>query len=636
MRISKTRDWFWAAMGKAAATLALAAALALSGAAVAFAAPAEDGNAPEASTSTASSTAAQDAESATADAAVQKSEMVYGMLRSDGSVRETYVVNRFVSDKPCSAVDYGRYLLVANLSTTQKLTCDDGKVAFDKEAGPFFYQGTLGVSQLPWIVSLSYTLDGQAVEPDALAGSSGLLGIKVNTRANPQVDSAFYKSFVLQLTFTLDGDTCSDIKAKDATLAASGKDQTIAFTVLPGHDGSFELSAQVTDFEMPAAQIAALPYSSVVEMPDTDELESGLNDLADAVSQINDGTSQLASGVEELSSGAGELASGADAFGNGLSKLASSSDQIVNASAQIDESLGKIADALDGVDLSGLDDLSKYAPLLRQTADALEALRAAMQDLKGEYARMAQALDTIAGIVNANALSEEEIEALRAAVADDEEAAATMERLLSSYAQIQAAIDEYYAGGGTPEDIEAQIEALFADGGELDQGVQQLRAVADFLENGGTGQIEQLFTGLTKLANGYSQFHAGLVNYTKGVQQLDANYNELSSGMAELADGTNRLTSGAVALSGGVAELERATRDLPAQMRERMDEMMADYDFPEFKPVSFVDKRNKNVTAVQFVMLVDAIEKPKPVAPEPEPEPEPTIWDRFLDLFGLR
>ena len=70
-------------------------------------------------------------------------------------------------------------------------------------------------------------------------------------------------------------------------------------------------------------------------------------------------------------------------------------------------------------------------------------------------------------------------------------------------------------------------------------------------------------------------------------------------------------------------------------MRERMGEMMADYDFPEFDPVSFVDERNKNVTAVQFVLLTDAIEKPADEVSEKEPEPEPTMWDRFLALFGL-
>jgi X-X-X-Leu-X-X-Gly heptad repeat protein len=461
------------------------------------------------------------------------------------------------------------------------------------------------------------------------------LGISVKTRANTQVNKAFYESFVLQATFTLDGDLCSDVKAKDATIAAAGKDHTVAFTALPGHDGDFELSAQVKDFEMPAAQIAALPYSTVVEMPDTDELESGLNDLADAVSQLSDGTSKLADGVEELSSGAGDLADGADAFGDGLSQLASSSDQIVDASAQVKKSLGQIAGALGNVDLSGLDDLKKYAPMLREAAETLDALRTVMQELDDGYARMAQTLDVIAGIIDANPLSDEEIAALRAEVADNPEAAAALERLLAMYDAMHAAIDDYHAAGGTPETIEAQLKVLFADGGELDQAVQALRTAAGYLDGGSLEQMGQLAGGLSQLSSGYSQFHSGLVDYTDGVQELNKNYRKLSSGVSDLADGTSQLSGGANELSDGVAELARATSDLPTQMRERMDEMMADYDFLEFKPVSFVDARNKNVTAVQFVLLTDAIEKPKPAPAEPAPKPEPTILDRFFDLFGL-
>ena len=218
---------------------------------------------------------------------VTKSEAVYGMLNSDGSVRNTYVVNRFVSNAPCRWNDFGAYTLVSNLSTAQPLICENEKVAFDMGENPFFYQGTLKDAQLPWIVSLVYTLDGQAISPSDLAGASGKLGIALKTNANPKVNRAFYESFVLQVTFTLDGGNCTDIQAEGATIAASGEDHTIAFTVLPGHDGSFNLSAQVKDFEMPSVQIAALPYSSVVEMPDTDEMEGGLESLSSAISQLN-------------------------------------------------------------------------------------------------------------------------------------------------------------------------------------------------------------------------------------------------------------------------------------------------------------------------------------------------------------
>ncbi|MBQ2682005.1 MAG: hypothetical protein IJF97_08730, partial [Eggerthellaceae bacterium] len=238
-------------------------------------------------------------------------------------------------------------------------------------------------------------------------------------------------------------------------------------------------------------------------------------------------------------------------------------------------------------------------------------------------------------LVYNNPLSDAEIASLRAEVADDPEAAASLEKLLTTYFSLRSALDEYFASGGDPATIAAQLEVFLADGGEFDQAVNAMFTAADFLENGGIDQIEQLVTGLSDLSNGYSQFHDGLVAYTQGVKALNDNYSALSSGMSQFADGTTEFASGANQLSSGVSQLNASTSNLPAQMRERMGEMMADYDFPEFDPVSFVDERNKNVTAVQFVLLTDAIEKPADEVAEAEPEPEPTMWDRFLVLFGL-
>lgn len=566
-------------------------------------------------------------------AAVEKSEVVYGMLNADGSLRDTYVVNRFMAQTPCTAEDFGAYSSVLNMSTTQELVCENDRVVFDMGVEPFFYQGTLEAAQLPWNIRIAYALDGREISPDTLAGSTGHLDITVNTSANPLSNRAFYDSFVLQITFTLDGARCTDIKAEGATLAASGENQTVAFTVLPGHDGSFKLSADVEDFEMPSAQIAALAYSSVIEMPDTDELESGLTSLADAISQLNQGTSELASGAAQLSSGADALSGGAKEYGDGLAQLASSSTQIVSASAQVNDVLAQIADALADVDLSDVDGLEQYAPLLRSIAGELEALKAAGQGLDYAYECMAAVMDYLASIVYDNALTDDEIATLRAAVADDEHGAALLERLLSAYFALQSAVDDYYANGGSPEVIVAQLEAFFADDGELDKAIDMLHAAADFLENGGVDQLKQLVEGLSALSSGYSQFHEGLVAYTQGVQALSENYGSLSSGVSQLADGTAQFSSGAHQLSSGVEQLNEATSTLPAQMRERISEMMADYDFPKFEPVSFVDRRNENVTAVQFVLLTDAIEKPEPAVAEAEPQPEPTMWDRLFALF---
>ena len=623
------------------ALVAVVAALVLFCGSVAFALPKDDDAAGDSkalaapSQEEASSASSSDSQESQLQANVTKSEMVYGMLAADGTLREMYVVNRFVSDVACTSHDYGAYSQVSNLTTTQQLECKDGRVVFDIGEEPFFYQGTLENVPLPWNVSLTYTLDDQVVAPEDLGGSSGRLTIEVTTSANPDVNPTFHECFMQQITFTLDGGLCSDIQAENATMAASGKDQTIAFTVLPGHDGNFKLSAQVKDFVMPSVQIAALPYSSVIEMPDTSEMEGGLANLSYAVSQLNYGTSELANGVAQLSSGAESLANGAVQFGDGLSQLASSSPQIVNASSQINDVLAQIANALKDVDFSNVEDIAKYSPVLRQIADALDTLKIVVQSLDDGYARMARVLEYLASIVYENPVSEDELAILREAVADDAKASLALEKLITSYYATLQAVNDFYASGGSPETIEAQLQAIFEDGGEIDQAVNALLTAADFLDGGGIGQIEQLITGLTELSSGYSQFHSGLVSYTQGVQTLNDNYGSLSSGMTQLASGTSQLANGASQLSDGIAQLNYATSDLPAQMRARMGELMADYEFPEFDPVSFVDERNENVTAVQFVMLTDAIEQPEPESAEPEPERELTIWERFLALFGM-
>ena len=104
--------------------------------------------------------------------------------------------------------------------------------------------------------------------------------------------------------------------------------------------------------------------------------------------------------------------------------------------------------------------------------------------------------------------------------------------------------------------------------------------------------------------------------------------------MAELASGVSELDEGTAEFAAGVSELNSATIDLPETMRTEIEAMMADYTFPEFDPISFVDSRNNaNMAAVQFVLTTEAIEVPE-AEPEPEAEEEEqTIVDRFFALF---
>ncbi|RDB57633.1 hypothetical protein C1879_06915 [Paraeggerthella hongkongensis] len=577
----------------------------------------------------ASGASAQPASTAT----YRKSEVVYANLTASGKPEAVYVVNRFDVTGAGSIADYGDYTAVQNLTNQTDLKRQGNATVFEAGEGAFFYQGDAARTALPWLVSLEYKLDGKTVPADQLAGASGALSIRVSTARNDAVPPAFYDSFMMQITFTLPGAVASDVTAEGATVASAGQDTTAAFTVLPGHDGDFELKAQVKDFRMAGAQIAALPYSSVIEMPDTSGMADGMTSLSDAVSQLAAGASSLASGASALSSGVQGLSSGATSFGQGLAQLDSSSGALVEASSQIKTAFDAMSAALSKIDPAQLEQLKQLPDAIDQIADGLEVLARQAHAVQQEYSQAMTALDgAIEGLL-ANAPTQGQIDSLKEYVKGDSSQAETVQKLLSVYEAAQAVKTAYVEGKPAFDDAD---NALSASAVALDQQVAALRAAAKLLDaavaDGRVDQLVQVVEGLSQLPASYGQFHDGLVQYTSGVSALAASYGDLESGTSSLAGGARQLSGGAGSLSGGLGQLNATTITLPETMRKQIEEMTAEFDFPEFDPVSFVSPDNKNVAAVQFVMSTAAIEKPE--APqEEESKAEPTLWDRFLALF---
>lgn len=577
----------------------------------------------------ASGASAQPASTAT----YRKSEVVYANLTASGKPEAVYVVNRFDVTGAGSIADYGDYTAVQNLTNQTDLKRQGNATVFEAGEGAFFYQGDAARTALPWRVSLEYKLDGKTVPADQLAGASGALSIRVSTARNDAVPPAFYDSFMMQITFTLPGAVASEVTAEGATVASAGQDTTVAFTVLPGHDGDFELKAQVKDFRMAGAQIAALPYSSVIEMPDTSGMADGMTSLSDAVSQLAAGASSLASGASALSSGVQGLSSGATSFGQGLAQLDLSSGALVEASSQIKTAFDAMSAALSKIDPAQLEQLKQLPDAIDQIADGLEVLARQAHAVQHEYSQAMTALDgAIEGLL-ANAPTQGQIDSLKEYVKGDSSQAETVQKLLSVYEAAQAVKAAYVEGKPAFDDAD---NALSASAVALDQQVAALRAAAKLLDaavaDGRVDQLVQVVEGLSQLPASYGQFHDGLVQYTSGVSALAASYGDLESGTSSLAGGASRLSGGAGSLSGGLGQLNATTITLPETMRKQIEEMTAEFDFPEFDPVSFVSPDNKNVAAVQFVMSTAAIEKPE-VPQEKESKAEPTLWDRFLALF---
>ena len=572
-------------------------------------------------------------------AVFDKTEVVYVSLDATGAARSASVVNMFDVESGGQVVDFGPYDDVLSLSEEKPLSREGQATSFSVGEGTFLYQGNVSQPVIPWNISLSYELDGRSVSADEVAGAEGEVVIHLKTGRNEDADRAFYDSYMLQATFTLPAGTCSDVVAEQATLAMSGEDRTVAFTVLPGHDGDFTMKMNAKDFTLTAAQIVALPYTSVIEMPSADGMVDGVSELGDAVSRLASGAAQLDAGSSEFASGVGDFAAGLAQFGEGLGTLAASSDQLTEASAQVDAAFTAVSEALGQIDLSQVDELAKLPGLMRNLADALDAVAGTASEVSGAYSA---AYGELAGSMDAipdGTANDDQIEAIRqlADTTDDTADDETVETLVSTYRAAQSARQTFAEHRDAFDAAKRNLEATAQLSSGMSEAARLLRVIADELdasiEAGGLEDLKSLLGGVGELAQGYGLFHQGLVSYTDGVKALASNYAQMNAGAQELSAGAGRLAQGVSAYSGGVSQLNAATIDLPQTMKDQIASMMADYDFPAFEPRSFASQDNTSTSEVQFVISTPAVEK-EVVQMAEEPEVELSFWDRLFALFS--
>lgn len=209
---------------------------------------------------------------AASDAEYTKNENVYVRLEQSGEVSGAYVVNTFHVTKEGEITDYGDYDKVQNLTNLETIESDKDEHTFTAGEGKFYYQGDIDKAELPWTFDIVYTLDGEEVEKDELAGQEGELEIRLQVRRNPAfADASFFQTYMLQTSFTLDPVLCDHIHAEgialsettatdsgeqtagttiQTTITDAGANENITFIVYPGTEADLVITADVENFEM--------------------------------------------------------------------------------------------------------------------------------------------------------------------------------------------------------------------------------------------------------------------------------------------------------------------------------------------------------------------------------------------------
>ena len=570
-----------------------------------------------------------------------REEVIYAVAKPDGRIDSVYAVNHFTLAEAGKLTDYGNYTKVTNLTNTDPLVYVNNMVSGFVNEENFYYQGDMAETRLPWVFEIAYFLNGEKMRPQDLAGKSGKLDIHIKVRKDDDVDPVFYENYMLQISVALDAEKTREINAPDASLANAGKKKTVVFTVLPGKDADFSLSASVEDFAMECIEIAGMPFSMNVDLPETDGMLDEFDQLTDGIVRLNDGIGKLKSGIDQLKDGAESLENGSSDIKNGLAQLGGNSKGLLQASSQINSALAQVSSSLDSPsDQMDLSRLARLPKVLKQLADGLDQISGGLTELKEGFALAHGALAEAINELPDTMLNEDQIGALYMLVmSNDPGQLSVLDELVASYkAGIKAGMKvkgTYNYVREAFDEVEPSLEQVSENIDEISSALQDISDKMDeaLTQMDMTRQLKQLMEGLTQLAENYEEFHKGLTGYMAGVDRLAAGYDEFHSGISSLDDGVGELQEGAARLHEGTQKLKDETAHIPERIEKEMDSLMKEYAGNDFELVSFTSPKNEKVDLVQFVIRCEGIEKGEETGSEEAESTRETLWDRLVNLF---
>lgn len=505
----------------------------------------------------------------------RKDETVYVLARADGSVDKIIVSNWVQNSRGDDTIaDVTRLTDIENCKGDETFTLGgENSCVWDARGNDIYYQGSID-QELPVSVAVSYTLDGQAVTAEALAGKSGKVVIRFEYTNNQYElveingeQQKIYVPFAMLTGMVLDNQVFRNVSVSNGKIINDGERTIVAGLAFPGLQDSLGLNRE--DLSLPEyVQITADVENFALENTVTlaangllgdgldkgeklDELENvdgKLNKLTDAMGQLMDGSSRLYDGLCTLLDSSTELVSGIDELADGAAQLRQGSQSLSAGASQLTTG----ADALR----QGLDALSQNSDALN--GGAAQIFQSLLYTANTQLAA--------AGVQTPELTVENYAQVLDGAIAAAGDSPAGQQ-----VAALKASLDSYnsfYQGllGYTAGVAQAQSGA-----GELSQGLGSLKGGAESLSAGAEQLYDGILTmqngapalidGVTQLRDGAMELHGGLEEFNReGVQKLvDAFHGDLN-GLADRLDALRAVSERYTSFSGAGPDMDSQVR----------------------------------------------------------------------------
>ena len=353
----------------------------------------------------------------------EKTETVYSVLNSDGSISDTIVSSWLHDEDGINNIKETLNLKdVKNIKSNEKPSKDGNTYTWNAKGNDVYYEGT-ATKQLPVSVKIRYELDGQEMSAKDIEGKSGHLKLTISFTNNySEVKNINGKSIVIHPSYLAGGmlnmstGNFTNVKCESGKIVNDGTNEMLAFANIPGLNETLRsagldkvnnqlgisddvtVEADVNNFDLGSIMVGMTNEidlaSELGEIGSVSELTDGIDQLMEADDQLIDGSKQLYDGTTQLKEGIAPLSS---AYPQ-IETLTNAFDQLHDGTTTLSTGLNQYTagvDQLNVVSKQNLYKLSMGATTLNTSLNNKESKSQLNQLVQGS-----QALD--AGIQNLN------------------------------------------------------------------------------------------------------------------------------------------------------------------------------------------------------------------------------------------
>lgn len=311
----------------------------------------------------------------------EKTETVYSVLNSDGSISDTIVSSWLHDEDGINNIKETLNLTdVKNIKSNEKPSKDGNTYTWNAKGNDVYYEGT-ATKQLPVSVKIRYELDGQEMSANDIQGKSGHLKLTISFTNNySQVKNINGKSIVIHPSYLAGGmlnmstGNFTNVKCESGKIVNDGTNEMLAFANIPGLNETLKsagldkvnnqlgisddvtVEADVNDFDLGSIMVGMTNEidlaSELGEIGSVSELTDGIDQLIEADNQLIDGSKQLYDGTTQLKEQAApltgssdqvrQLSAGAIQLNDGVKALQTGISQYTAGASAINEGVNKL------------------------------------------------------------------------------------------------------------------------------------------------------------------------------------------------------------------------------------------------------------------------------------------------------